>query len=57
MRDFIKEARFDLYLEGKKLRYREEEEKGNEDTNGSALFRSSDSCSEVGTQEEAAHAT
>lgn len=43
MRDFIKEARFDLYLQGKKLRYIEEEEKGNEDTHGSALFRSNDS--------------
>lgn len=42
MRDSLKEARFDLHLEGKKLRYIEEEEKRNENTNVSAIFRSND---------------
>ena len=32
MRNFIKEAWFDLYVEGKKLGYVEREKNGNEDT-------------------------
>lgn len=37
MTDFIKEAKFDLNLEGKKLRYTEEKEKRNEDINDSTI--------------------
>lgn len=43
MRDLIKEARFELFIEGRKLRYIEEEKKRNEDTNDSAIPSSNDS--------------